>query len=421
MYEYFIIIFIFILCITTALSYNLSGGWECKNMDAPYGSRCVDIGPMKRDECEANCLDQSELFPHHINLIRFMSNIKMPFSIEFLKSLDESNKDYHKFLRNRGYRTIYGLLQKSANFRIEFFEKMFPDKQIGIFEIFFDKDKFSIASGDIIDVNDLELYAYGNDIDYFRITIQNPPHANSLIIDHINKKTYHIEPHIGSIDEDKWYIPVNRAVEKFVEPLNYELDSTTTCPVGLQSVTGDSLCFMWELFISTLAMLNPDINLSEILNYLIKTQGAAKNVLKIFAYYCHTLKLKLYTGDHICNFLKKRIELYDIHDKLIQKKSEIYQQLSESVMRLVSMLAHLEDKKCSLLLKPDVAIFAYLVEEFIQYIKEKILAYDEDEISNKIEFVKIDINYKLRVIETLSIDLQGLAKNITGDTGCTIL
>lgn len=421
MYEYFIIIFMFILCITIALSYNISGGWQCKNMDAPYGSRCVDTGPMRRDECEANCLDQSELFPHHINLIRFMSNIKMPFSIEFLKSLDESNKDYHNFLRNRGYRTIYGLLQKSDNFRVEFFEKMFPDKSIGIFDIFFDKDKFNIKGENINDVNDLELYGYGHDIDYFRITIQNPPHANSLIIDHINKKIYHIEPHIGSIDENKWYISVNRAVEKFVEPLNYTLDSTMTCPVGLQSITGDSLCFAWELFISTLAMLNPDKNLSEILNYLIKTQGAAKNVIKIFAYYCHTLKLKIYTGDRICNFLEKRIELGDINDKLIHKKSEIYQQISKSVMRLHLLLAHLEDKKCNSISKPDVAIFAYLVDEFIQYIKERILTQDEDELNKYIEFVKRDINYKLRVIESLSADLQGLAKTITGDTGCTIL
>jgi len=127
------------------------------------------------------------------------------------------------------------------------------------------------------------IFERKNGIDILKVTRLANPHANAVVINHDSKKIFYFEPHIGSKYDD-----IYDPVMNLLQPLNYEVLSTDTCPAGLQNVTGDGYCRIWSLFGTLLMVLNPDKNPRELLNYFIGQKMAVRQTLNIFLFYIYS-------------------------------------------------------------------------------------------------------------------------------------
>lgn len=290
------------------------GDWDCIPESGEYGNRCWQGNEFdNKEECETYCLNTEEKMGTIENIRKFVFDrgYVFPVPLDFLENIkpkdlrDFERKHYFSYMAfyMRFIRKLYSKILKDyfpqANiirvntFPLKSYKDLLIEKMIHcplkgkerILKLLEQPENTWIAENLNIKDSITEIFNH-KDLDIIDIleisSLGSNSHANAAVIYHKYRKIYYFEPHIGN-KYDVLYDPV----VKLLEPLGYEVISTDTCPVGLQSVTGDGYCKSWSLFGTFLFMLNPDKNPREVLNYFIGQRKYVKSTLNLFLYYLY--------------------------------------------------------------------------------------------------------------------------------------
>jgi hypothetical protein len=426
------------------------GNWECKlDSDRPYGNRCDDsletLG-ISKEECEAKCLGHQEILPDPFNIKKFILDrgIKMPMSAEFLDSITPGSPlfdEFNEFIKKQKYKVIFALCQKSPIFRNHLFNNI-PNLRISAMHLRKDDDKFiwyiKNEKGIYETLNCItdmaDIVAPNNDNPhYINLGLSYPaPHANSIIIDHKFKRIFHIEPHVGSrlVDGD-WYKEIHDEISRFTEPLKYILHDTGSCPVGLQSVTGDSLCYMWEILISYMTIINGDKSLYDIMQFMIGTKNMAAYILNVFAFYLSKLDVSRNFNDAVdakSNHILSCLENAEILESIYKDNYEMFEKIGEPGLKIndnirknmiiirgmIVKFHNSDDVSMS-----SLAIFSYLLNDYVKFIKKTIsdMSPIYKNVNDRLGYITDDMQSYLTYID----DIPELLESQKESSMCTIL
>jgi hypothetical protein len=287
-----------------------AGDWDCDLASGEYGSRCVPGNQYcNHEECEIRCLSEQEAVANIENIRKFVTarGYKFPVPIEFMEKFLDS-KSHRDFCRKRLFGKMV-FMMKQTEVRDSILQRLAPNVNIfrasighvspGLLVELAERTKYQslqeyakrkAATGEkcVIDIKGYDdIYPIFEHIgttavDLLDLGCIEPPHANAAIINHGLKLITYFEPHVG-LDYD-----YHKVVEEFLQPLNYQVDSTSTCPYGLQFVTGDSYCATWAIFGAILSIMNPGVPQKELLGYFIGQAYMVSTTLIVFMYYLYT-------------------------------------------------------------------------------------------------------------------------------------
>ena len=327
-------------------------GWQCWNMDKPYGDRCVsyDVSDStgKRD-CETHCLTDSERNPTIANILNFSYNrgIAFPIPKPLLDSLlnDQTpydafltkNIDRHIFFGMRGINgsdqiddfigwlfshlsgssdylveeEVYGIIRPGSQMeRLLNVEQILPkyraeaDALLAYSKYHPTQIPLSKLKMFVTDVKPIPKFGNVESLPTIHIITlivhfgeEGTAHANSIIINHRAKSIVHFEPHVGVSGELFTYNA--NIVKELISPLRkmgYTYEDVSVVPKGFQAAGeyGDNqltrgFCATWNIFGMMLVAINPGISLRILLDYYIGLGKDAIKVLSLFAYYISTI------------------------------------------------------------------------------------------------------------------------------------
>jgi hypothetical protein len=315
------------------------GKYNC-DKSKPYGTRCSEAGEngilFDKNTCEAHCLtvEESKISAENLINMTFDKGIKFPIPRKFIE------KHNTKLCNFDNVGMIVSLIAKRPVEAMKFvmnnhFTKFREEYKLSI-DYNESIDKYYITPGtkSILESYISNVFNKKNDaIDIFDLTILQhkewiTTHANALIIDNRTKTIHYFEPHVGNNN-------VGDVLMVELEPLTqigYKYNSTTSCPIGLQSVTGRGSCVTWSMFGIILTMYNLDKTYDELLRYLTGLNTDVKYILDFFLYYLeYEYKISAYLQkgylkltSKFLGALAQRIDSNDIKNisKKVMKKFE---------------------------------------------------------------------------------------------------